>query len=148
MIISCAATIFSYYLTWETLPQKFATVLGASVSDGTTFMVLVVLLFLFIGMFMDGTPAMMIIAPILAPVARMLNVDMVYMGCVMVLCCAVGAITPPFGAIIYLVAPMMKMRVSDFLKELWPFIGVLVIDIFIVVFIPGIATWIPNMLYG
>lgn len=148
MLISCAANIFSYFLSWETIPQRLATILGASVTNGTVFMLLVVVLFLFIGMFMDGTPAMMVIAPILAPVARGLGVDMVYFGLVMVLCCAVGAITPPFGAIIYLVAPMMKMKVSDFIKELMPFIIVIVIDILIVVFIPQIATFLPNLIYG
>lgn len=148
MLISCAANIFSYFLSWETIPQRLATILGASVTNGTIFMLLVVVLFLFIGMFMDGTPAMMVIAPILAPVARGLGVDMVYFGLVMVMCCAVGAITPPFGAIIYLVAPMMKMKVSDFIKELMPFIIVIVIDILIVVFIPQIATFLPNLIYG
>lgn len=148
MLISCAANIFSYFLSWETIPQRLATILGASVTNGTVFMLLVVVLFLFIGMFMDGTPAMMVIAPILAPVARGLGVDMVYFGLVMVMCCAVGAITPPFGAIIYLVAPMMKMKVSDFIRELMPFIVVIVIDILLVVFIPQIATFLPNLIYG
>ena len=148
MIISCAANIFSYFLSWETIPQKLATILGASVSNGTVLMLLVVLLFLIIGMFMDGTAAMIVIAPILAPVAKSLGVDMVYFGLVMVMCCAIGAITPPFGAIIYLVAPMMKMRVSDFIKELVPFIVVLVIDVLMVVFIPQIATLLPNLIYG
>ena len=148
MIISCAANIFSYFLSWETIPQKLATLLGASVSSGTVMMLLVVLLFLIIGMFMDGTAAMIVIAPILAPVAKSLGMDMVYFGLVMVMCCAVGAITPPFGAIIYLVAPMMRMRVSDFIKELIPFIVVLILDILIVVLIPQIATFLPNLIYG
>lgn len=148
MIISSAASIFSYFLSFETIPQRLATALGSVVNSGTVLMLLVVLLFLAIGMFMDGTAAMLVIAPILAPVAKTLGVDMVYFGLVMVMCCAVGAITPPFGAIIYLVAPMMKMRVSDFIKELMPFIAVLVLDILIVVFIPQLATLLPNLIYG
>lgn len=148
MIISSAASIFSYFLSFETIPQRLATALGSVVNSGTVLMLLVVLLFLAIGMFMDGTAAMLVIAPILAPVAKTLGVDMVYFGLVMVMCCAVGAITPPFGAIIYLVAPMMKMRVSDFIKELMPFIAVLILDILIVVFIPQLAILLPNLIYG
>lgn len=148
MIISSAASIFSYFLSFETIPQRLAATLAAQVNSGTVLMILVVLLFLVIGMFMDGTAAMLVIAPILAPVAKSLGMDMVYFGLVMVMCCAVGAITPPFGAIIYLVAPMMRMRVSDFIHELVPFIAVLVIDIFIVVFIPQLATFLPNLIYG
>ena len=66
----------------------------------------------------------------------------------MVMTCALGTITPPFGNVIYLIAPMMKMRVADYIRELIPFIVVMIIDILIVVFIPGIATWLPNLLYG
>ncbi len=148
MIISCAANIFSYFLSFETIPQRLANTLGSMVNSGTILMLLVVLLFLIIGMFMDGTAAMLVIAPILAPVAKSLGMDMVYFGLIMVMCCAVGAITPPFGAIIYLVAPMMRMRVSDFIKELVPFIIVLIVDILIVVFIPQLATFLPNLIYG
>ncbi len=72
-------------------------------------------------MFMDGTTAMIIMAPILGPVAQKLGIDMVHFGVVLVVNCAIGAITPPFGVVIYLVAPMLKMRVDDFIKELIPF---------------------------
>jgi len=148
MIVTCAANIFSYFLSWESIPQKIGNWLAGTVNNSTVLLLLVVVLFLIIGMFMDGTAAMLIIAPIFAPVAVALNVDMVHFGLVMVMCCAIGAITPPFGAIIYLIAPMMRMRVSEFIKELMPFIGVLVLCVIIVVFIPPIATFLPNLIYG
>ena len=91
---------------------------------------------------------MIVIAPIFAPVVRALGIDMVHFGLVMVMCCAIGAITPPFGVIIYLIAPMMRMRVSDFIKELMPFICVLILCVIIVVFVPQIATFLPNLIYG
>lgn len=99
MLVMCAASVFSYYLTWESIPQK-------------------------------------------------LGIDMVHFGVVLVVNCAIGAITPPFGVVIYLVAPMLKMRVDDFIKELIPFIAVLIGILLIMVFNPGLCTFIPNLIYG
>ena len=148
MLVMCAANIFSYFLSWERIPQKISTALAATISNPTVFMLMVVALFLIIGMFMDGTSAMIVIAPIFAPVVRALGIDMVYFGCIMVLCCALGAITPPFGAVIYLVSPLLRMRVTDFIKELLPFIGVTILVILIMVFLPQVVTFIPNLIYG
>ena len=147
MLVMCAANIFSYFLSWERIPQQVSTALASTISNPTVFMLMVVALFLIIGMFMDGTSAMIVIAPIFAPVVKALGIDMVYFGCIMVLCCALGAITPPFGAVIYLVSPLLRMRVTDFIKELLPFIGVTILVILIMVFMPQVVTFIPNLIY-
>lgn len=148
MLVMCAANIFSYYLSWERIPQKISAFLAMYATNPTFFLLLVTLLFLIIGMFMDGTTAMIILAPIFAPIAMSLGIDMVQFGVVLVVNCAIGAITPPFGVVIYLIAPMMKMRVDDFIRELMPFIGVLVAVLLLLVFFPGLCTWIPNLIYG
>lgn len=148
MLVMAAANIFSYFLSWERIPQRFSVFLANNASSPTLFMLLITVLFLFIGMFMDGTTAMIILAPILAPVVKALGIDMVYFGTVLVVNCAIGAITPPFGVVIYLIAPMMKMKVDDFIKELMPFIGVLVFVLVIMVVFPPIVTWLPNLIYS
>lgn len=148
MLVMAAANVFSYYLSWERIPQRLSIFLAQTASNPTVFMLLVTVLFLFIGMFMDGTTAMIILAPILAPVVKALGIDMVYFGTVLVVNCAIGAITPPFGVVIYLIAPMMKMKVNDFIKELMPFIGVLIAVLLLMVLFPPIVTWLPNLIYG
>lgn len=148
MLVMCAASVFSYYLTWESIPQKLSTWLSGFATNPTIFLLLVTAIFLVIGMFMDGTTAMIIMAPILGPVAQKLGIDMVHFGVVLVVNCAIGAITPPFGVVIYLVAPMLKMRVDDFIKELIPFIAVLIGILLIMVFNPRLCTFIPNLIYG
>ena len=148
MLVMCAANIFSYYLSWERIPHQISLFLATITTNPTIFMCMVTVMFLIIGMFMDGTTAMIILAPILAPVVKELGIDMVYFGTVLVVNCAIGAITPPFGAVIYLVAPMLKMRVDDFIKELLPFIAILVALLFVMVLFPEIVTWLPNLIYG
>ncbi len=148
MLVMCAANIFSYYLSWESIPQKISRFLAAYATDPTLFLLMVTVLFLIIGMFMDGTTAMIIMAPIFGPIAKNLGIDMVQFGVVLVVNCAIGAITPPFGVVIYLIAPMMKMKVDEFIKELMPFIGVLLAVLLLLVFFPWLCTWIPNLIYG
>ncbi len=148
MLVMCAANIFSYYLSWESIPQKISRFLAVYATNPTVFLLMVTVLFLIIGMFMDGTTAMIIMAPIFGPIAMNLGIDMVQFGVVLVVNCAIGAITPPFGVVIYLIAPMLKMKVDDFIKELMPFIGVLLAILLLMVFWPGICTWIPNLIYG
>ena len=70
MLVMCAASVFSYYLTWESIPQKLSTWLSGFATNPTIFLLLVTAIFLVIGMFMDGTTAMIIMAPILGPVAQ------------------------------------------------------------------------------
>ena len=77
MLVMCAASVFSYYLTWESIPQKLSTWLSGFATNPTIFLLLVTAIFLVIGMFMDGTTAMIIMAPILGPVAQKLGIDSV-----------------------------------------------------------------------
>ncbi len=148
MLVMCSANIFSYYLSWERIPHAISGWLATTATSPTLFLLLVTALFLFIGMFMDGTTAMIILAPIFAPVAKNLGIDMVHFGCCLVLNCAIGAITPPFGAVIYLIAPLLKMPVATFIKELMPFIILLILCLLAVVLFPPLATFIPNLIYG
>ncbi len=147
MFVICSAGVFGYYLSWERVPQIASEFLINSTGNPTIFLLISFVLFILIGMLMDTSPAMIILSPILAPAAQALGIDMVHFGMVIVMTCVIGAITPPFGIIIYLVAPMLKMRVQSFIKEMVPFILVIFFVIMLVIFIPGLATWIPNLIF-
>ena len=148
MMVMCAATVLSFFLSWESIPSKVSNFLLTYAHNRYIFLLGVILLFIVIGMFMDGTSAMMVIAPIIAPVAVGLGIDLVQLGVLMVMLCSLGAITPPFGVIIYLVAPLMKIKVQDFIKEELLFIGQLLLCVFATAFIPALTLWIPNLLFG
>ena len=148
MMVMCAATVLSFFLSWESVPFKVSQFLMMYAHNRYIFLLGVIVLFIIIGMFMDGTSAMMVIAPIIAPVAIKLGIDLVQLGVLMVMLCSLGAITPPFGVIIYLVAPLMKIKVQDFIKEELLFIGQLLICVFATAFIPALTLLIPNLLFG
>lgn len=112
------------------------------------FFIIVNIFFLILGMFLEGGASMVIFAPILAPVAQALGIDMIHFGLVMVFNITIGCITPPFGIILFLVAPLLKIPVSDVVKEIWPFIALLIFVLLLITFCPILVTFVPDLLFG
>lgn len=132
LFILSAAALFSRYMVWENIPQTVASAL-ASVATTPTIFILIVLLIMFVmGMFLDTAAALVILPPLLLPVAQSLGVDTVHLGIVMVLMDTLGGITPPFGVMMFAVMGVTKVSMSDYLKEGWPLIlGVLAVCVFV-----------------
>jgi len=147
MLVLTAANVFSYYLSWERIPQVLSASLIAISKNKYLFLLFVNVLLLILGMFLDGMATMIILAPLLAPVATALGIDLVHFGLVMVLNCAIGAITPPFGTYIFLVSGTVKIQTDTLIKELIPFILVCIIVLALVTYIPWFAMVIPNLLF-
>ncbi len=107
-------------------------------SSVTLFIVLIIFL-LFIGMFMDCGPAVMILAPIILPVAQAFGVNEIHLGIVMVTALAVGFVTPPFGMNLFVTAPLVKVPVGRLGRQAIPFIVTFVIALFIIAFVPQLS---------
>ena len=148
MMILCAANLFSYYMSWENVPSTLTNALLNLMSNKYVFLILCNILFLVIGCFMDAMAAMIVIAPLLAPVVRALGIDIIHFGLVMCFNCGLAAITPPFGTYIFLVSGILKMKTGDMIRDLWPFIGIAVIVLLLVTYVPWFSTFIPNLMYG
>jgi tripartite ATP-independent transporter DctM subunit len=147
MLILTAANVFSYYLSWERIPQAMSASLIAISKNKYLFLLFVNILLLILGMFLDGMATMIILAPLLAPVATALGIDLIHFGLVMCLNSAIGAITPPFGTYIFIVRGIVKVKTETLIKELLPFIGVCIAVLLVVTYIPGIVMLIPNLLF-
>ena len=148
MLILCAANVFSYYLSWERIPQAMSELLISISGNKFVFLLMVNVLMLILGMFLDGMACMIILAPLLAPVATALGINMIHFGITMCLNCALGAITPPFGTYIFLVAGTVKLKADKLVKELVPFIAVCLLVLGLVTYIPWISMIVPKLVYG
>lgn len=148
MLVLSAASVFSYYLSFERIPQMITTTLISFASNKYIFLLLVNILMLILGMFLDGMACMMIVAPLLAPVALALDINIIHFGIVMVLNCAIGAITPPFGTYIFLVSGTIRVKTEKLVKELIPYIGICILVLFLITYIPWLVTIIPQLVYG
>lgn len=148
MLVLCAANVFSYYLSWERIPQAMSAYLISISRNKYLFLLFMNILLLVLGMFLDGMATMIILAPLFAPVATALGIDLIHFGLVMVLNTAIGAITPPFGTYIFIVTGIVKEKTDILIKELLPFIGVCVAVLALVTYIPWFALVIPNLLFS
>ena len=149
MLIMCASNAFAFYLSWERIPQALSgVVIALSGGNKYVFLLMVNLLFLFLGMFLDGTAAMIILGPLFAPIAALLGIDPIHFGIVIVLNITLGGVTPPFGMYLYLVAGTIKEKVEAIVRELWPFLLASVFTLLLITYVPQLVTWIPNLIYG
>lgn len=148
MLIMCGAKVFSHYLSWERIPHAMTAGIMHIAKNKYTFLLFANILLLMLGMFMDAMPCMIIIAPLLAPIAQAFGINMIHFGIMMCLNSAIGAITPPFGNYIFQTAGILKIKTQLLYKELVPFVVVCLIVLFIVTYIPWLATIVPTLVYG
>ena len=148
MMILCAANLFSYYMSWENVPSTLTKLLLTLTGNKYLFLLLCNILFLIICCFMDAMAAMIVIAPLLAPVVRALDINIIHFGLMMCFNVGLAAITPPFGTYIFLVSGLLKMKTSEMIRDLWPFIGVAIVVLLLVTYVPWFSTFIPDLMYG
>jgi tripartite ATP-independent transporter DctM subunit len=147
LLIALSAT-FSYGIIWDQIPQKMAEfMLGISDTPWVVMLIIVAFL-LFAGTFMDSTVLILMLTSILTPVAQVLNIDLVHFGIIMVLTLTLGLLTPPEGAVLYIVCTIFKCSLWDFVKEGWLLMLSIVVVVVLVVFWPDIALWLPNLTFG
>ena len=101
---------------------------------------------LLIGMFLEGGAALIIIAPLLVPVVVTLGIDPVHFGMVMIVNIMIGGVTPPFGSMMFTTCSVTKVPLSDFMREVWPFIIALLIALMLVTYMPAIVMFLPSLM--
>jgi tripartite ATP-independent transporter DctM subunit len=146
MLIICAASAFGYYMSWEQLPQKVTEHLLTITKNPMLLLLIINAFLLFIGMFIEGTASLIILTPLFVPALAALGIDPIHFGIVMVVNLTIGGVTPPFGTLMFLVCSILNIPLTDFIKEVIPFIIALIIVLFIITFIPGLVTFLPNLI--
>ncbi len=145
LLILCGANLFSFYLTWEQVPILFADFLMNFTTTKFQFLTFVTLLMMFIGMFFESQAALIILPPLLLPVAKNLGVDPIHLGIVMAMTDTIGGITPPFGSMMFTAMTITKIKVSQYIKEAWPMILAILIVLLIVVYIPDVSLFLVRL---
>ena len=147
LLVCGAAMAAAYYITTAQIPVMLADLLlKLSGNNWMLFMFFVNVLLLMVGCVMDLTPALLILGPMLLPIAAQYGLDMVYFGVVMIVNLCIGLITPPVGNILYVACGISKLSVWEISKAIWPNIVIGVIVLFIVTYIPWTVTFIPSLL--
>lgn len=148
VLIMVSASVFGQYLSWVNIPKIVAAAILSITENKYVFLMLCNLVLLILGMFLEGGAALMITTPLLLPVANQLGVDTIHFGIVMVVNIMIGGITPPFGSMMFTTCGITKCPISEFLKEVWPFIISLLVVLLLLTFFPWLVTCVPNWIYG
>jgi C4-dicarboxylate transporter, DctM subunit len=145
MLIVAFAAIFGYVLTANQVPQKLGLAI-AEVSDNPIIFLLLVNIFLFlVGTLMEALISIIIIAPILVPIAAQFGIDPVHFGIIMVVNVAIGMITPPVAVNLVVACQIANIKMSQLTRPLLVYLAVLTVDVLIISYIPALSTWIPSI---
>lgn len=147
MLIIAMAGLFSFLLTRAGVPAQIGAYIIATFDSGWSFLLAVNLFLLVIGMFIETSAAIIVLAPILAPVAISFGIDPVHFGMVMVVNLALGMITPPFGVNLFAACAVARISLDRMTKSLVPFIGVVLVCLMLITFVPWISLALRDLVY-
>ncbi len=148
MFIIANAILFAHVLTTERIPQIISeTIIGYGLTP-VYFLLIVNLLLLIAGNFMEPTAILLILAPIFFPIAVNLGIDPIHLGIIMVVNMEIGMITPPVGLNLFVTSGITGMPVYSVLKAALPWLSVLIIFLIVITYVPIISTFLPDTLMG
>lgn len=146
MLIIIAASVFGQYMSWERIPYQLTKSILA-ISDSPWIILIVInLLLLILGMFLEGGALLIIVAPLLVPLMKTMDIDLIHFGLIMIVNIMIGGITPPFGSMMFTTCAITGVTVGEFVKEIWPFIFALLVVLIIVTYVPSVVMFLPNIL--
>ena len=146
MMLIGFSVAFGYMMAIMQIPAK-VTHYFLGISDNKyVFLLLVNILLLVLGTFMDLAPMLLICTPIFMPVIAKLGIDPVHFGMIMILNLGIGLITPPVGPTLFVGCAIGKVTMEQVSKELWPFYGAMCVSLLLVTYIPAISLWLPGLM--
>lgn len=128
------------------IPQSLAKFCLNYINSPTLFLLFTNILLLIVGCLLDGAPAVLLLAPILAPVASSYGIDPIHFGVVMCMNLTIGLITPPIGILLFVASNVTRTKLSDLYKSVWPFVICAIIILFIITYVPQTVTIIPTLM--
>jgi tripartite ATP-independent transporter DctM subunit len=145
MLLIGTSMSMSWIMAFENIPQQI-TALLLSVSDSPVVILLIInLILLFVGVFMDMTPAVLIFTPIFLPVVQEMGMDQVHFGIIMVLNLSIGLCTPPVGSVLFVGVGVAGTSIQKVVKPLLPLFIAMIVALLIVTYVPGLSLWLPGV---
>ena len=146
MILIGFASAFGYIMTLMQIPLKITTMFTEMSDNRYVILFYINILLLILGTLMDMAPLILIMTPILLPVVKLLGVDPVHFGMIMMVNLGIGLLTPPVGGVLFVGAAIAKLPIEQVTKALMPFFGALLFVLAAVTYIPALSLWLPGLL--
>lgn len=146
LLIIGAATAFGYALAILEVPSQLTSLIKSATDNPILILLIVNVMLLLLGTFMDMSPLIVITTPILLPVVQEIGVDPVHFGIVMMLNLGIGLVTPPVGSVLFVGAAVGGVPVEKTIKTIWPFYGALVAALLVITYVPALSLWLPGVM--
>jgi TRAP-type C4-dicarboxylate transport system permease large subunit len=138
--------VFNYVVTAENIPKALAAFLKGYELSPLAFLVVVNLLLLLLGCFLEGTTILLVIVPVLLPTAQALGIDPVHFGVVAVVNIMIGLVTPPYGLLLFMMVKVAEVPLKDLVREVMPFLAVMMAALALITFVPDLVLFLPRLL--
>ena len=146
LIIIAAVAAANWVLTYNRVPNMLTDWVMANVDSQTTFLIATIILFLLVGLVLEGIAAMLVLVPIMHPIAVSLGVDPVHFGIIVIFNLMIGLITPPLGLCLFVAEGIANVGMSRLVRAIIPFFFVELLVLVILTFVPGLVTFLPTVL--
>jgi C4-dicarboxylate transporter, DctM subunit len=147
LLMVAAGTFFGKALALLGLPQLICNLIINIGLEPMLFLLLVAIVFIILGCFMEGMVIMFVTIPLIVPIAQALDINMLQVGVVFCISVMISGVTPPVSIVLYLTAGMFKTPIQEIIRELFPFLGSMVVLMLFVVFFPGISVWLASGMF-
>ncbi len=144
-LIIGGALILNYVVASENIPNKLASSLTGRDVNPLVFLLGVNLLLLLLGCLLDATTIILVIIPLFLPTCRDLGIDLVHFGVVAIVNTMIGLITPPYGVLLFVINAVTRIPLGEIIREIWPFLGVLVLALLCMILLPSVVLWLPRL---
>ncbi len=143
LALIATSAAMSWILSYENIPQSISAGLLALSDNPILILLLINLLLLLVGAFMDMTPAVLIFTPIFLPVAVELGISPLHFGIMMILNLSIGLVSPPVGSVLFVACAVAKVKLEQLMKPLLPLYGAMFVVLMLVTYVPAISEWLP-----
>lgn len=143
-LLTGTSMLFSYIVSREQVAQVIATAVMSITDNKYIFLLMVNIVFLFLGCVMDVSTIQLVFVPMILPLVKLMGIDLVHFGVCICFNMMIGLSTPPFGMLLFIVTGIAKTKISDVMKEILPMVLLMIGELFLLVYVPQIIMFLPN----
>ena len=143
-MLIAGALVFNYVITIENIPKTLSALLKGYELSPLAYLLLVNVLLLVLGCFLEGTTILLVILPVLLPTANALGIDPVHFGVVAVVNIMIGLVTPPYGLLLFMMAKIAEVSLAELVREVMPFLAVMIGALALITLFPDLVLYLPR----
>ena len=145
LVVVACASLFTWVITVAQVPQTVSALLSDSIHSRVILLLVINIILLIAGTFIDTTSALVIFTPLFLPLVQAMGIDLIHFGLVMAVNLTIGMCTPPLGVCLFVACSIAKVSLKEQMKDLLPMLGVLLVVLLIITYIPQTVTFLPNL---